>query len=69
MFSKSTLQNLTAGKTPIGFGKWRLLQVDDEQPSVNSSGVISLRLVSELIKHLFMIKISVTLNEGQGQYN
>ena len=26
-------------------------------------------LVSEIIERLFMIKMCVTLNEGQGQYN
>ena len=50
MFSKSTSQNLTAGKKPMGFGKGRLLQVA-EQPLVNN-GVMSLDVV-----YLFMIKI------------
>ena len=54
--------NLTAGKSPAGFGKRMLLQVA-EQPSVNI-GVLSLYFVSEIIEQLFIIKICVTLNEG-----
>ena len=54
-------------KNPRDFGKGSLLQVA-EQPSV-SSGVLSLYLVYEIIEHLLMIKICVTLNEDQSQYN
>ena len=64
MFSKSTSQNLTAGKkNPTGFGKGRLLQAAGEErllqvaelSSVNS-GVLSLDFVSEIIKLWFMIQ-------------
>ena len=54
-----------AGKNPMGFSKGRLLHVA-EQPSVDSR-VLSLHLISEIIEHLFMVKICVTLNEGQDQ--
>ena len=66
-FSNSTSLDLMAGKHPTGFGKGRLLQVA-EMLSVNS-GVLSLYLVYKIIEHLFMIKICLTLNEGQGQNN
>ena len=31
-------------------------------------GELPLYLISEIIEHLFMIKICVTLDEGEGQY-
>ena len=51
----------------MSLGKGRLLHVA-EQPSVNS-GVLSLSLVYEIIEHLTMITIFVTLNESRAQYN
>ena len=54
----------TSQKVKISLGKGRLLA-----GRAAFSHTLSLCLVSQIIKHLFMIKICVTLNEGQGQYN
>ena len=47
-------------KIPTDFGKGMLLQVA-EQSSVKQRSLVSLYLVSEVIEHLFMIKIYVTV--------
>ena len=64
MFLKSKSRNLTAGKSSTG-----RREATAGRAAFSDSGVLSLRLVSEIIKQFFMIQICVTVNKGQGQYN